>query len=164
MISIHRKITFAFSSLAVLVVGVAALAFLDLLFLERQVEQGITITTLETAIQDMRREEKNLFLYQDVSAGQAADTFAATALQTLQTSPQTLAEVGNVMQISQLQTILQTYRQLLANHLQRLPADSTLESSIREQGHLASQLAESLTLQERRLLNTALKDAKWAQV
>ena len=84
MISIHRKITFAFSSLAVLVVGVAALAFLDLLFLERQVEQGITITTLETAIQDMRREEKNLVLYQDVSAGQAADTFAATALQTLQ--------------------------------------------------------------------------------
>jgi len=164
MISIHRKITFAFSSLAVLVVGVAALAFLDLLFLERQVEQGITITTLETAIQDMRREEKNLFLYQDVSAGQAADTFAATALQTLQTSPQTLAEVANVMQISQLQTILQTYRQLLANHLQRLPADSTLESSIRAQGHLASQLAESLTLQERSLLNTAIADAKWAQV
>ncbi|MBO0613784.1 hypothetical protein [Thiothrix fructosivorans] len=164
MISIHRKITFAFSSLAVLVVGVAALAFLDLLFLERQVEQGITITTLETAIQDMRREEKNLFLYQDVSAGQAADTFAATALQTLQTSPQTLAAVGNVMQVTQLQTTLQTYRQLLASHLQRLPTDSTLESSVREQGHLASQLAESLTLQERRLLNTVLADAKWAQV
>jgi len=164
MISIHRKITFAFSSLAVLVVGVAALAFLDLLFLERQVEQGITITNLETAIQDMRREEKNLFLYQDTNAGKEADKFAANALQELQASPQALAEVGNVLQVGQLHTTLQAYRSLLAKHLQQLPTDNTLENSIREQGHLASQLAETLTVQERTLLNTAISEAKWAQV
>lgn len=164
MISIHRKITLAFSSLALLVAGVAALAFLDLLFLERQVEQGITITNLETAIQDMRRDEKNLFLYQDTNAGREADKFAVVALQELVLAPQALAAVGNVLQVGQLRTTLQTYRSLLAKHLQQLPTDNTLESSIREQGHLASQLAEELTDQERALLKTAISEAKWAQV
>lgn len=164
MVSIHRKITLAFSTLAVLVVSVATFAFLDLLFLEQRVEQGMAISRLETAVQDMRREEKNLFLYHDPNAGQEADKFAALALQELDASPAALAAVGSVLQLGQLRSSLQAYRPLLTSYMQQLPADVTLEERIRTQGHAISQLAENLSRHERELLQQAIANAKWAQV
>lgn len=163
MISIHRKITLAFSTLAVLVTGVATFAFLDLLFLERRVEDGMAVTRLETAMQDMRREEKNLFLYHDPNAGQEAGKFAVLALQELDASHAALAAVGNALQLAQLRSGLQEYQTLLGRYM-KLPEDEALEERIRTQGHNLSRLAENLSLREREQLQLAIKEAKSAQV
>ncbi|MDD5392376.1 MAG: HAMP domain-containing sensor histidine kinase [Thiothrix sp.] len=163
MSSLHRKITLAFVALAVLMAVLAAFAFLDLLFLEYRVEQGMTVTNLEATVQDMRREEKNLFLYHDATAGRDADKLAAQALHWLDDAPEALLAVGNPTQIRQLHTLLQDYRALLSKYRQQIPADSTLETRIRDQGHAASQIAESLFVNERQSLKQAIANAKWAQ-
>ncbi|QQZ29540.1 HAMP domain-containing histidine kinase [Thiothrix subterranea] len=164
MISIHRKITLAFSTLAVLAVGVATFTSLDLLFLQQRVEDGMAISRLETTVQDMRREEKNLFLYQDANAGDAAGKFAELALKELNTSPKALAKVGSILQLGQLRSGLQEYQKLLKLYLKQLPVDVMLENQIRNQGHNLSQLAENLALHERELLRLSIENAKSAQV
>lgn len=164
MISIHRKITLAFSTLAVLATGVTAFAFLDLRFLERRVEDGMAISRLETAVQDMRREEKNLFLYHDPDAGKEAGKSAERALQEVDTAPTALAAVGNVLQLEQLRSSLQEYQTLLSRYMSQLPADVALEERIRTQGHSLTQLTENLSRHERELLQRAIEHAKWAQI
>ncbi len=164
MITIHRKITLAFSTLAVLVTGVATFAFLDLLFLEQRMQDGLAISRLGTAVQDMRREEKNLFLYQDTKAGEAADKFATLASQELDISPKALAAVGSVMQLGQLRSGLREYQTLLHRYMNQLPVDVTLENRIRNQGHTLSQIAANLSLRENELLQLAIASAKRAQI
>lgn len=166
MITIHRKITFAFSSLAVLFIGGASLAFLDLVFLERQIEQVTVVTKLEATIQDMRREEKNLFLYQDTQqAGQATLAAADAATQLLAASPQIFATVGNKAQLERLQSGLDAYQQSVRLYLLRANAiENGLVEQIREQGREASQLAEAFAQQEYQLLNQMMTRVKWAQL
>ena len=163
MASIHSKITLAFTALTTLVVIGAVVAFLNLLFLEQRVEQGMAVTNLEATIQDMRREEKNLFLYQDTAAGQAADKLANQALGWLDDTPEVLAAVGQPLQIQHLHSVLEDYRAALAGYMQQVPAQMVLEAQIREQGHRASHIAESLFVHERQALKQALTAAKWAQ-
>lgn len=164
MTSLHRKITHAFIAFAGLMAVLATFSFVDLLFLENRVQQGMAVTSLESTVQDMRREEKNLFLYGDQAAGQEADKLAEKALGLLQDSPEALAAVGEPLQLQRLQSALQDYRRQLASYTLQAPANSTLETSIRDQGHLVSQIVEGLFMNERQSLQQAIADAKWAQV
>ncbi|SEA20790.1 HAMP domain-containing protein [Thiothrix caldifontis] len=127
-------------------------------------EDGMAITRLETAVQDMRREEKNLFLYQDPNAGQEASKFAVLALQELDASPAALAAVGEPQQLAQLRSGLQEYQNLLNHYIELSPADLGSENRIRTEGHHLSQLTEKLALHERELLQHAIANAKSAQV
>lgn len=163
MTSIHRKITLAFMTLTALVVVGAAFAFLDLLFLEQRVEQGMVVTNLEATVQDMRREEKNLFLYQNAAAGRDAETLASQALDRLDDTPEIFAMVAQAAQIHQLQRALEDYRVALSSYRLQTPTSSTLEATIRERGRTASQLVEALFVNERSSLKQAITDAKWAQ-
>ena len=63
MNSLRGKITSAYITLVAAIMALGIIAFLDLLFLERQVSEGKIISDLKDAIMEMRREEKNLFLY-----------------------------------------------------------------------------------------------------
>lgn len=164
MTSLHRKISLAFAASASLTAVLVTLAFLDLLFLENRIEQQQTVNNLETTIQDMRREEKNLFLYQDITAGQAANQLAAQANMLLTDTPEALKNAANSLQIKELSTALSSYRALLATYVPLATDDQTLESQIREQGHTASRLIGTLHTNQRALLQETLIHAKWAQV
>lgn len=164
MTSLHRKITHAFIALTGLMAVLATFSFVDLLFLENRVQQGMAVTSLESAVQDMRREEKNLFLYNDAAAGRAAEQLAEQALALLEESPQALAAAGDPVQLQHLQTALQEYRRQLANYTLQTPVDSSLETTIRDQGHQVSQIVETLFMNERQSLQQAIAGAKWAQV
>jgi C4-dicarboxylate-specific signal transduction histidine kinase len=163
MTSIHSKITLAFAALALLIVVGAVFAFLDLLFLEQRVEQGMAVTNLEATVQDMRREEKNLFLYRDATAGREADKLAGQALGWLTEAPEALAAVGQPLQLRQLHTVLNDYRIALSSYMLQTPVNITLEARIRDQGHSATQIVESLFINERQSLQHAIAEAKWAQ-
>lgn len=57
--SLRGKITSAYVTLVAGTVILAVIAFLDLLFLERQVTEGEVVSGLKDAVLEMRREEKN---------------------------------------------------------------------------------------------------------
>ena len=66
----------------------------DLLFLEKQVHEGVAMSDLNNAVLEMRLQEKNLFLYDDPGARIEADSQAAKALQTLESERRALREVS----------------------------------------------------------------------
>ncbi len=82
--SLRGKITSAYIALAVGIVMLGVVAYLDLLFLERQVTEGEVVSDLKDTVLEMRREEKNLFLYADIDALSRADEHAAASLEILQ--------------------------------------------------------------------------------
>ncbi len=164
MTSLHRKITHAFIAFAGLMAALAIFSYVDLVFLETRVQQGMVVTSLESTVQEMRRAEKNLFLYHDKAAGEEARKLAGTALQLLTDSPAALEAVGEPQQLAQLQTGLQAYQQQLAAYLNQTTPDSPLETNIREQGHLISGIVADLLRKERQSLREAIAEAKWVQV
>jgi len=63
MPSLRGKIRLACSTLAMIVITLCSLAVFGLLFLKRLVHEGIAVSDLNIAVLEMRRQEKNLFLY-----------------------------------------------------------------------------------------------------
>jgi hypothetical protein len=90
MNSLQGKITSAYITLVVGTLVLGIIAFSDLLFLQRQVTEGEVVSDLKDAILEMRREEKNLFLYADTDALSRAHEYAALSLKILKEHQTTL--------------------------------------------------------------------------
>ncbi len=63
MNSIRQKTSRAFYLLAIFIVLLSLFAFFNLLYLQQQVKEGVVISNFKDDILEMRRHEKNLFLY-----------------------------------------------------------------------------------------------------
>ncbi|MBF0284701.1 MAG: HAMP domain-containing protein [Magnetococcales bacterium] len=61
--SLRRKITLGYAAIGVLIIGLSLLAFVELLRLERQTGESARISEFLNHILEMRRYEKNYFLY-----------------------------------------------------------------------------------------------------
>lgn len=161
MSSLKGKITLAYSSLALIVVVLSGIAVFDLLFLERQVQEGVAVSSLNASVLEMRRQEKNLFLYADLAALAEADNFAATILKTLQTDQAVLADVSNQAELKALEVAIQDYRHLLADWVPNLPNQTPTEARIRDQGQKISSVAEAFVVRERQVLADAVRKSRW---
>ena len=160
--SLQGKIT---STYVVLVVGIVALgiiAFLDLLFLEQQVREGEVVSDLKSAVLEMRREEKNLFLYSDKQALSRADENAALSQKILR---QNKAVLSSIMQQSEPEIMveqLNNYRIKLELWNKSLTGDhQMLNEEIRALGHQIYLSVESLSKQERQMLEAAVQESQW---
>lgn len=162
MQSIHRKITLAFTLLALLMAALALFAFLDMLFLENRVHQGVVAANLEYAIMEMRRQEKNLFLYGDNTAANEATTQADHAIGLLGKEAAIFRKLGEPQLVVQLGQFLQHYRQLLGEYTAAAQPSVSLEEAIRTQGHAISQIVSGLILRERRTLAQSISASQWA--
>ena len=91
--SLRGKITSAYITLVIIISVLGIIAVTDMLFLERQVTQCEIVSDLKDAVLEMRREEKNLFLYSDEDTLSRADGFAASSLEILHTNEATLRDI-----------------------------------------------------------------------
>ncbi len=160
MSSIRGKIRVAYTSLAFMVLLLCGIAVFDLLYLESQVQEGVTVSELYDAVSEMRRQEKNLFLYDDRSALLEAERLAASALELLSARQETVITIGSAEEFTRLHRALQQYRQLLAGWQMGAPA-TRLESAIRDQGHGISTAVIRYTQQERELLAASVRWSRW---
>lgn len=142
--SIRKRIVLAFTSMAVMMAALAMFAYLDMLFLEQRVQQGAMIGNLEYSLMEMRRQEKNLFLYGDQAAGQEAEGLAARADDLLKREHEVFQQLDKPQLLQQLQQSLGDYRHLLREREISGHQDATLEAGIRDQGHLITQAADGL--------------------
>ena len=160
--SLRGKITSAYITLVASTAALGIIAYSDLLFLERQVTEGEVVSDLRDAVLEMRREEKNLFLYADTDASSRADEHAALSLGILQ---EYQAALGAIMRESDPLTMaktLNTYRTKLG-HWEAAPGSDrkTLQGEIRTLGRRIYLSVESLSSQERRMLETAVRESQW---
>jgi signal transduction histidine kinase len=160
--SLRGKITIAYITLVVSTAVLGAIAFSDLLFLERQVAEGEVVSDLKDAVLEMRREEKNLFLYADTDAFSRADEHATLSLRILQ---EYQAVLGAIMRESGPLTMAKTldaYRAKLGHWNAASVSDrKPFQDEIRTLGHRIYLAAEALSNQERRMLETAVRESQW---
>ncbi len=160
--SLRGKITSAYITLVVGTAVLGIVAFSDLLFLERQVTEGKMVSDLRDAVLEIRREEKNLFLYADTDSISRANEHVRLSLSILRANQPAL---GVIMGDSDPLTIandLDTYRTKLGYWQATSVSDrKPLQDEIRTLGHKIYLAVESVSNQERQLLETAVRESQW---
>ncbi len=160
--SLRGKITSAYITLVVSTAALGIIAFSDLLFLERQVTEGEVVSDLKNAILEMRREEKNLFLYADTDTFSKVDKHAALSLRILQEHRTALDAIMRESDPLTMAKALNTYRTKLDQWKIALVNDrKPMQDEIRTLGHRIYFSVESLSNQERRMLETAVRESQW---
>jgi signal transduction histidine kinase len=160
--SLRGKITSAYITLVISTAVLGIIAVSDLLFLERQVTEGEVVSDLKDAVLEMRREEKNLFLYTDEGALLRADIHAADSLKILHEYQDTLEAVMNESDPLTMGTTLDIYRVKLVEWEAASNSDQkTLQNEIRILGHQIYLSVEALSSQERRMLEMAIRESLW---
>ncbi|MES9944022.1 MAG: HAMP domain-containing sensor histidine kinase [Candidatus Thiodiazotropha sp.] len=160
--SLQGKITTVYIALVFGTLVLALIAFLDLLFLQRQIREGEVVSDLRNAVSEMRREEKNLFLYADRQARLRADEYAKSSLQIVRTYEVSLAALMQQSAPSDMIATLQAYRGKLGDWEQTSRVDQQqIEDDIRTLGHQIYITVEFLSKQERSMLEAAVKESRW---
>ena len=160
--SLRGKITSAYITLVISTAVLGIIAISDLLFLERQVTEGEVVSDLKDAVLEMRREEKNLFLYADADALLRADEHATISLKILQEYQATLDAIMQESDPLTMTMRLDIYRFKLSDWSATSASErKPLQEEIRILGHQIYLSVEALSSQERRMLQTAVRESLW---
>ncbi|WP_456407386.1 sensor histidine kinase [Thiolapillus sp.] len=160
--SLQARITNAYIALVVSMVVLGLIALLSLLFLERQISEGAVVTDLKEAMLEMRREEKNLFLYLNMDALAGADKHAAMAQDILKQYRESMTKLLNASERDALNANLQAYRASLAQWKRADDAEKLLlQKNIRRLGHRIYLTIEALSGKERHILAAAARKSQW---
>jgi two-component system NtrC family sensor kinase len=160
MPSLRGKIRLAYSSLAMIVITLCGIAVFDLMFLERQVHEGVAVSDLNNAVLEMRRQEKNLFLYRDPDALIETGMHAAAALAILRSERTVLAKVSTTHLLSGLADNIETYRAMLDDWNADNTSRTDLEADLRERGQQISSLVDDIARSERLALASAVRNSR----
>jgi signal transduction histidine kinase len=160
--SLRGKITTAYIALVIGTLALALIAFLDLLFLQRQIREGEVVSDLQNAVSEMRREEKNLFLYADDGARTRADLYVGSSLDIIRRYEASLGALMQPSDPAELISSLQVYRSRLGDWKATAEGDpQRIEADIRRIGHDIYLTVESLSKQERNMLEGAVRKSQW---
>ncbi len=160
--SLRGKITSAYVSLAVGMLVLGVIALLDLLFLGRQVSEGEVVSRIKDAVLEMRREEKNLFLYADRGALVRAGDYAAISYDLLHRHQTALNKILSDSDIAGTIERLHVYKGLLESW-RNIPVSERegLQNELRHLGQSILVTAESLAAQERQMLQSTIGKSQW---
>jgi two-component system, NtrC family, sensor kinase len=159
--SLQSKITTAYLAIVVITSMLGIISFLDLLFLENQVTEGEVVSDLKDAVLEMRREEKNLFLYADIDAFSRTDKQALQSLKTINEYQTNLAKIIQTPKPVIIINALNKYRTKLGLWNTKTSQQRKLaEQEIRSLGHQLSEYVELLSDQERRMLEKAVRESQ----
>ena len=160
--SLRGKITSGYLALVFAILGLGTIAFLDLLFLESRISESTTVTTFKDTVLEMRREEKNLFLYADPDAHARADAHATRLLALLRQHAATILSLIEPDTANALAEEIGNYRDLMTAWVaapvsERLP----LQDVIGRDGQKITATAESLAEKQYHALEEAVKQSRW---
>lgn len=160
MDSLRQKITFGYYLVGTLVVGVALFAFVELRLIELKMLAGAKVYEFFDATLEMRRFEKNLFLYHQAADWHEHDAFAGRARALLRDNAGEFALLAAPQQIASLSAELARYEQLMAEYWRRQEGSggsAQLEAAIRASGKHIVTLAGDIANTERAALRGALE-------
>jgi signal transduction histidine kinase len=166
MSSIRGKIMFGYFALAAVVVAFALFAYGDLRFLERHVAEEVAVSAFQEDILEMRRHEKNFFLYRSQPDLNEAFTLAGEVMAQLEDEREVFKAVASEANLEAIRKELGDYRELIAGYRARTDLASApakaLEKDIRAAGHAISSQVESMSAQERKLLAATVQQSQRA--
>ena len=153
MPSLHRKIlsTYGFSKLVML--AFAVVVFFDLFYLEGHIERGQAVTDFREATLEMRRDEKNLFLYKDLTTLDQFRQQADKARAALVSGHETMRAIGGEEEFRRIDELLQAYDDAVTRYTGVPPGARQLAAreDIRELGHQLTEASKAMSHRERQL-------------
>lgn len=161
MDSLRRKITLGYYVIATLVVGLSLFAFVELRLIEQKILAGAKVYEFFDTTLEMRRFEKNLFLYHQASDWREYETYLERAKLLLRDNAAEFALLAPPRRITQLSAELARYEQLLADYWRKQQNDpggaAQMASRIRLSGKDIVTLAADIAGTERAALQNALE-------
>lgn len=154
MPSIRHKISFGFYAFAAMVALLAAFAYSDLRYLEGRVTAGTAVADFRGAVLELRRYEKNFFLYGAREDLETAAEFVDAANAILRNEPAAFAALNDGSAMAGLAQLLDLYGMRLREALggqavSTGPGQPGLQAFLRDLGRDLAEAAEGLVHAER---------------
>lgn len=138
MNSLRQKLFFGYATIVALVFGLSMLSLIELELLEQKIVSGERIAQFFDVSLEIRRFEKNYFLYHQISDLEEHRAYVRQAREMLLEHAGLFAALGDAAQISQLGADLDRYATLMNNYAAITSADGT--ETIREIRVLGKQI------------------------
>ncbi len=160
MNSLRQKITFGYYAIGALIVGLSLFAFIELRLIEGRVLAGERISEFFDATLEIRRFEKNYFLYRQAADAAENEAYVARAQHLLQDDFADFASLVGEARVISLRASLAQYARLMAEYV-RMPVSGAargdeLASAIRMAGKEVVTIAEEIARVERKSLQSSL--------
>ncbi|MBZ0072196.1 MAG: HAMP domain-containing histidine kinase [Gammaproteobacteria bacterium] len=163
MRSLRRKITAGYYLFAVSMIVLAVFAYASLRFLEERLDWGDAISTFLDTTLEMRRFEKNYFLYGVPGDAAAARDYARQIQDLLRDHSVAFRQLATAAELARIGDRLRRYDDQIAR-LQRAgigrPEAVDAEQTLRELGHDLSRVAERFNADERAAMRALLNGAR----
>ena len=155
MRSLQAKIVSVYLALALLIVGLSTVAVVELDRIADKAREGGKVAELFDATLEMRRFEKNHFLYNQSRDLEDHARYAARARELLKRDAAALDALAGAGTAAGLAVDLDGYTEAMAAHA-RAPFDEALAQSARSLGNRVVTVGEHLSGLERQSMNAAL--------
>ncbi|MCK5876465.1 MAG: HAMP domain-containing protein [Candidatus Marithrix sp.] len=152
--SLRQKIIFGYYFIVAIIIVLAAFTYTELQFLESKLTEGGEITEFVDAILELRRFEKNYFLYHQNLDYQKYQIYINKIKILINNNHDKVAKFLTPIQHINLTKNLEYYQKLMQNYV--IQASSSLEQEIRHLGNSIVTLAEALAKTERKFLKESL--------
>ncbi|MCK7510375.1 MAG: HAMP domain-containing protein [Desulfobacterales bacterium] len=163
--SIRHKIQFGYYSGVIIIVGLVVLTLIELRYMEKKIMFGEVISELFDTTLEIRRFEKNFFLYRQDEDLQEATGYVARSLDILSENREEYGTLAVSQQLRTLERSLQDYDGLLksvaAADRKNTGQMTAMEGRIREKGKEITTIAEEVRKIERERLRSTLVNTEW---
>jgi two-component system NtrC family sensor kinase len=157
MNSLRRKITFGYYALATLIVGLSVFAFFELRLISDKIVAGAHISEFFDATLEIRRFEKNIFLYRQAEDLAENRAYIRQAQDLLRDYRPAFVSFAGPRQADAMAHALERYVTLMTTYTASGAAQSdSLENEIRRLGKEIVTAAEAIARAERASLQTSL--------
>jgi signal transduction histidine kinase len=161
--SLRRKIALSYYLFGGVIIIIAVFMFLEIHYVERRFLQGESVLSFYENTLEVRRYEKNFFLYRNHTDYQKNLDHLYLALLQLEENHELFENILGAGALAQLETLLGEYqeilgdfRQLIANPQQTPQQIATLEQHIRDLGKQITTITTTLTREERRQVHRSI--------
>ncbi len=161
--SLRQKITLGYLGyyfMALLVVALSLFIYFELRLIEQKIKLGEQITELFDAALEIRRFEKNYFLYRQGADLHEGNRYAAKAEELLDRNAVEFSGLTLAPRLAKLHNEVRMYRALMAEYVRTELADAAhitaLEAQIRKTGKVIVTIAEDMAGIERSLIRATL--------
>jgi two-component system, NtrC family, sensor kinase len=162
--SIRNKITLGYYIIVALITGLTLFTYLELRYIERQIMVGEAVSELFDTTLEIRRFEKNYFLYEQRSDYEETVQYAHRAQEIISRNEQGFAAIITAEQLEQFRTYLTRYRQLMDRYAlsgkQKPDVRNVLANRIRATGKNIITITEEMSKTERRSLQVILNNSQ----
>ena len=155
MNSLRQKIIFGYSVIGALVIGLSLFSFLELRLMQRQIVAGERVAEFFDISLELRRFEKNYFLYHQAADLAENREYVDRARIMLREHELTFESLDEPARIGRLAGDLERYAALMEEYGQGRNTEE-LASNIRRTGKEIVTVAEALARAERSILQTTL--------